>query len=451
MASPRSVAGSNDKESEGEETEESFQFNNIQVAKNALEMLNLQGDHQKSETDGELELFRQQWQRELDGTPVRQLEPHKMKQPELLTDEDRAKQLFLCGVEMERAGKLYEAIQYYKRAMQLMPDVERHLYESSELRADTPEEEPKVVEVERREVEADSDDENAVEGEDLLIRLQRIITNKGLFCEPEYPTKGAHMSCLPHEVMLVVLRWVVSAELDAASLERVAAASRGLYVLARDPALWRSLCLRTWGTECGGARAYGGSWRRMYLVRPRLLLHGCYISKTSYLRPGELSFQDHCCRPWHLVDYYRYLRFFHDGLVLMWTTAEEPATCVGQLKLRQPRPALGVLVGHYRLIGDKVVIVLKKTNSEKKLVQTSTRFRSRRKDSFEQHEQTFHLELQLRDVRWRRNWQLSWRRYAVWGREQWTQFDLAPNKFPAFAFSRVRTYTAEAAAPLPAH
>lgn len=34
-----------------------------------------------------------------------------------------------------------------------------------------------------------SDDEDAVEGEDLLARLQRIMAKKGYLCEPEVPTK----------------------------------------------------------------------------------------------------------------------------------------------------------------------------------------------------------------------------------------------------------------------
>jgi F-box protein 9 len=46
----------------------------------------------------------------------------------------------------------------------------------------------------------------------------------------------------------------------------------------------------------------------MYVERPRLQLHGCYISKTTYLRHGENSFQDQFYRPWYLIDYYRYLR-----------------------------------------------------------------------------------------------------------------------------------------------
>ncbi|CAG9787427.1 unnamed protein product [Diatraea saccharalis] len=36
----------------------------------------------------------------------------------------------------------------------------------------------------------------------------------------------------------------------------------------------------------------------------------------------------------------------------MWTTAEEPASCVAQLRHRVPRAA-GVTPGHYRLVGDK--------------------------------------------------------------------------------------------------
>lgn len=47
----------------------------------------------------------------------------------------------------------------------------------------------------------------------------------------------------------------------------------------------------------------------MYLHRPRLRYNGCYINKTSYIRDGENNFQDHFYRPWHLVEYFRYLRY----------------------------------------------------------------------------------------------------------------------------------------------
>ncbi|CAG9787426.1 unnamed protein product [Diatraea saccharalis] len=278
-----------------------------------MEKLNLQDDVQNCDGEDELSLFRQQWQRELEITPPPKREPDPPPaQAEPLSDEDRAKELFLRGVEMERGGKLYEAIQNYKRAMQILPDVELRLYESSDLRSETPEAESVLEEVVRNNEDPDSDDEDAVEGEDLLARLQRITARKGVLCEMQYPTKSAHMSWLPYEVVLLILRWVVSADLDAASLERAAATCRGLYVCARDADIWRSLCLRTWGIECGTPRASGhSSWRQMYIERPRLLLNGCYISKTTYLRHGENSFQDQFYRPWYLIDYYRYLRLVY--------------------------------------------------------------------------------------------------------------------------------------------
>ena len=39
---------------------------------------------------------------------------------------------------------------------------------------------------------------------------------------------------------------------------------------------------------------------------------GVYISKTSYVRPGERSL-DGFYKAYHTVVYYRYLRFFADG------------------------------------------------------------------------------------------------------------------------------------------
>jgi F-box protein 9 len=42
--------------------------------------------------------------------------------------------LFLKGVENEQNGKLYEAIQFYRRAVQLVPDIEFRLYDASKLK-----------------------------------------------------------------------------------------------------------------------------------------------------------------------------------------------------------------------------------------------------------------------------------------------------------------------------
>ncbi|KAG7309784.1 hypothetical protein JYU34_004284 [Plutella xylostella] len=510
-----------------------------------------------------LSAFRQQWQRELVTTPSPQKQAprpqEKEETPPPDNDEEKAKKLFLRGIELERYGQLYEAVQHYKRAVQLLPDVEQRLYQSGDHRADTPEVESEAEAEAPRDAapatDSESDDDD-VSG-DLAARFQRILARKERFCEPELPQKGVHISWLPHELVLVVLRWVVSSELDAASLERVAlacrglylaardpdlwrslcvrycpthvtlchtalrlprtvprregprpvaqsvrqvlsdschtvshctapaadctsprgtptcgvvcasgtvrlmshcvtlhCACRGLYLAARDPDLWRSLCVRTWGLDCGTPKSLGyPCWRQMYVRRARLLLHGCYISKTTYLRHGENAYQDTFYRPCYLIEYYRYLRFFPEGLVLMWTTADEPAACVGHLKNRATKNNVqGIMSGHYRLIGDKVIVVLKKTCDKKaeRLPAAHTRFRTRRRDPPpEPQEQMYHLELQLRAVKSRRNWQLAWRGYSVASRrDQWTAFEIQPAKFPPFSFSRVRNYTADSAAPL---
>ncbi|CAK1543821.1 unnamed protein product [Leptosia nina] len=405
-----------DCEEEDQDDPSSSQHDVQDIADN-LSQLNV-GKVQSNDYEDELSVFRQQWQRELEATPSPQRESKKvvqeLKNTEAQTDEEKAKSLFLRGIEMERSGKLYEAIQHYKRAIQILPDVERRLYDSSDVRADTPAEESDNEEVINPNVAEDSDDDEAIEGEELVTRFQRILAKKGHLFQMQYQAKGCHISWLPYEVIQLILRWVVSAELDAISLERVAAVSRGFHVAARDNDIWKLMCVRTWGIECGTPRANGfANWRQMYIERARLNLHGCYISKTTYLRHGENSFQDQFYRPWYLIDYYRYLRFFPEGLVLMWTTADEPVSCVSQLKYRSAKHHLGIMAGHYRLVGDKVVIVIKKASTEKKAPQSSnTRFRARRKENHEQQEQIFHMELELRNVRSRRNWSLVWQHYA---------------------------------------
>lgn len=53
-----------------------------------------------------------------------------------------------------------------------------------------------------------------------------------------------------------------------------------------------ALYFRIWGQSVGILKGSTYlSWRQMYIERPRVCFNGCYISKTSYLRYGERSFQ----------------------------------------------------------------------------------------------------------------------------------------------------------------
>jgi hypothetical protein len=64
--------------------------------------------------------------------------------------------------------------------------------------------------------------------------------------------------------------------------------------------------------------------------------------------------------PWHLVEYYRYLRFFSNGTVIFFTSAEEPKSAVTKLKIPLTSNEQTILKGTWSLNVSKVVIVLRR-------------------------------------------------------------------------------------------
>ncbi|KAG9335835.1 hypothetical protein JZ751_003589 [Albula glossodonta] len=180
-------------------------------------------------------------------------------------------------------------IKYYRRAMQLVPDIEFKINYS-------------------RSPDPDNTEDSERDGEiaDLLSYFQQQLTLQDMaakICEPEVETSQMHISALPMEVLMYIFRWVVSSELDLRALEQLSLVCRGFYICARDPEIWRSACLRVWGRSCTKMVPFG-SWREMFLERPRVRFDGVYISRTTYIRQGEESL-DGFYRAWHQVEYYR--------------------------------------------------------------------------------------------------------------------------------------------------
>lgn len=56
--------------------------------------------------------------------------------------------------------------------------------------------------------------------------------------------QNIHFGQMPMEIILYILRWVVSKDLDLRSLEMFSRVCRGFYLCARDPEIWRLACLR---------------------------------------------------------------------------------------------------------------------------------------------------------------------------------------------------------------
>uniref|UniRef100_T1IV17 F-box only protein 9 n=1 Tax=Strigamia maritima TaxID=126957 RepID=T1IV17_STRMM len=382
-----------------------------------------------------LDKFREDWRQELTQTAV----------PSLSTDDtEKAKDLFYRGSQAESKGFLHEAVRFYRQAIQLVPDIEFLISSGQEIDGAVDK---------RRTVKNHSNEDTSGEIPDLVARFQKLLIPEGYLCRAEYDQKMAHISLLPMEILLYLFKWVISADLDLRSLEQLSLVCRGFYLCARDPELWRLACQRVWGICTPGNY---GSWRNMYLQRrPRLRYDGAYISKTTYVRDGENSFQDHCYRPWHLVEYFRYVRFFPDGIVLMLTTPDHPQTALGNLVNRKPRHS-AVLVGRYylRSRSESVLVILKRSNKPE-TGGTHQHYLKRHcyRTGDDDGEQTFQIELRVKDLKQKSNYKLVWMQYTIRtvyknGTENTSEFELTDNMFPPFWFSRVRSYTAESNMPL---
>ncbi|XP_058831568.1 F-box only protein 9 [Topomyia yanbarensis] len=423
-------------------------------------------DESSSNVQSALEDFREKWQQELAGggsSSQKNLPPpcSTLIDKEVVSVEQQAKTLFLQGSELERTGKVFEAMRLYRRAVQLVPDIEFKVYDKKvpNRQLDRGNEAtlpsgPTIDHSTTSIIESSLRDVENLDEVDLVMRFQTMLAKSGKLFESASAADrmliatSAHFSDLPMELVLYILRWVVSNELDLRSLERFSKVCRGFYLLARDPEIWKRACIRVYGVNVGNLKGSPfSSWREMYINRPRVHFHGCYISRTSYLRLGENSFQDQFYRPVQLVEYFRYFRFFADGRVLMLTSPEEPQSCVTKLKPRYPAQN-EILKGHYRLHNDVVIVAVQRNRP------SGQNQRPGRKKEIESEygEQTFYLELQVVSTSKRAFSQLHWRQYSMVqlrnSQEKTTTFELAPTKYPPLYFSRVKSYHQESDGPL---
>lgn len=144
----------------------------------------------------------------------------------------------------------------YRRAVQLEPDIEYKIYEESKTNAvinNNPIVNGTHQVADALDNDANADDELAedLSGMDMLARFELALANGNgsLFqrgnAEPGViVTGGVHISDLPTEIVLHILRWVVASHLDMRSLEQCSMVSKGFYICARDPEIWKSACLK---------------------------------------------------------------------------------------------------------------------------------------------------------------------------------------------------------------
>lgn len=367
-------------------------------------------------------------------------------QPE--NSEDKAAYLFNKGVLLEQHNRYFEAIQFYRMAMQIDPDIEFKSCSMDESK------EPDQTSTEINDivinVDAKAEDDNEDTEKTLYDQFQTVVKEENSFCVKKTPQNAMHFSDLPIEVVMLILKWVVGDHLDVKSLENFSNVCKGFYVCARDPEIWKLACAKIWGLDNISSQLYS-SWRKMYLTRPRLNFDGAYISKTSYARAGEKSL-DNFYSPWHLVEYYRYFRFYTNGTVVFLTCADEPKNAVSKLKTPAISGEQNILKGTWKLNDSTVYMLFKK----KRLLKKSNKYSRKQnvsKDNLDK-EETFRIELIIDSETKKQSSQLRWSNYEIdivyksMNKKTNTKLDLNKVDFPQFYFSRVKSYMKEAENPL---
>ncbi|PKY56730.1 hypothetical protein RhiirA4_508045 [Rhizophagus irregularis] len=178
---------------------------------------------------------------------------------------------------------------------------------------------------------------------------------------PLNPIKKIHISKLPNELIICILKQLILTG-DVNSLENgFALVCKKFFLLSRDSSIWHLLCEKFYCNNVNNHKeliqlcvnAHGNDLRRMYIERPRVRLDGVYISKCKYLRPGLA--ENTWIQPIHLVTYYRYIRLFSDGSCITLLTTKEPSNVVKNFDkfvhmLKISKKFKNFMIGYWKVI-----------------------------------------------------------------------------------------------------
>ena len=288
---------------------------------------------------------------------------------------------------------------------------------------------------------------------DLVKQFSKSLSKSGKICVPNQQTSRGHISNLPIELIIYIFQWVLSTDLDIKSLETCAEVCRGFYIASRSSDIWRLICLQTWAIPSydelsshiqSQLENTETEWRRCFISNPRIHFHGYYFGDISYIREGERGFEDHeLYRAWHVVQYYRLLRFYPRGKLVMVTTSDEPSKAVASLFQNKGTLIPGQMNGRYHIINDRVIcqIVKDHTNDSCNFGKRKEKELSENTIDFEWPKQEFYFELQIQGKQCD---QLHWLKYTIssiykrTGKVEHTEVDVKDaNNYPPLQFSKM--------------
>ncbi|TIB61312.1 hypothetical protein E3P77_04040 [Wallemia ichthyophaga] len=352
----------------------------VSSAKKLLDVASMSND--------DLDKFRTEWKSELSskGGPSKSshndISTHQPPAQDTHDPSDHAVRIYEQAVEAEQVGQLGDSIDLYRRAFKLDDAVDKRYarYVSHK--------------VAREREEANDNDDGAITHERDDIELNKdgnYVYNfaKTIQTEPDAPKQSSYrldaidkliesldntltlaaenedeqcpISALPDEIILHIYRNLVQ-RTDLQTLVRFSHTSKKLLLLSNDNIIWKDLA-RTHLVAPHQLKPsvrvdelalvkYSGNWRKLWIDTPRVRLDGVYISICRYLRHGESE------SAWttftQLVTFYRYLRFFPDGLVISWLSTDVPTSSVPALN--ENLRCKGLLHGRWKLRNDSILI-----------------------------------------------------------------------------------------------
>lgn len=162
--------------------------------------------------------------------------------------------------------------------------------------------------------------------------------------------------CLPDELLFEVF-----ARMTPYNLGKAACVCRKWRYTIRNPVFWRTACLKAW--QHSGVvenykilqSKYDGSWKKMWLLRPRVRTDGLYVSRNTYIRAGVAEWK--ITNPVHLVCYFRYMRFYPSGRFLYKNSSHKIKDVAKSMNFRGAKTD-SIFSGHYKLSDDTVEAAL---------------------------------------------------------------------------------------------
>eukprot|EP00127_Corallochytrium_limacisporum_P006903 Clim_evm18s237 gene=Clim_evmTU18s237 len=350
---------------------------------------------------------------------------------------EEALEYFEKAVALEQAGMAKDSLPYYRKAFQIVPDIDRKVEWTRRQRKNDSQKASgsKGAKVESSEMELQTvvPETDYHSGSVLIEAFERmsVAENGPITVQPARPTSKTHIGQLPDEIISRILRYALDSNVDTRTLDVCAQVCRKWYLIARDPELWKAACVHIWGPNGAHDPRYNKEWRRMFVDRPRVRLDGVYIGKSEYTRHGEKTIDNY--HPLHHVEYFRYLRFLPRNKVVYTCTPEAPQTMVTKLKRGNlPAGDQAAVYGEYFLTGDRVIIMAHKAKGKK----LDPWFRPR----------TTHMELSIVSGKTRRNYRLQWEMYKIQnfnhdGSTEETEFGTQfGTGFEDMIFSKVKSY-----------